>query len=235
MKPKLSTPVSIIIAGVIVASAVVFKPNVEAPKKWENNQPVAVQATSTAPQINVTAVLNDDHIKGDQIADIVLVEYSDLECPFCKTYHATLQKIFANYKGQVAWVYRHYPIDQLHSKARSEANATECAYEQKGNDGFWKYTDALFAKTPSNNKLDPQELINIAKAQKLDIAKFTACVSSGKYMSKIEAQFQSGVDAGAKGTPYTVLVTRDGTVYPVTGGAVSYETLKAMIDKLLQK
>lgn len=234
MKPKFSTPTSIIIAGVIVASAVVFKP-VDAPKKWEAPTPQAVQeGVDTASQeINVTGILDDDHIRGTQDADVVLVEYSDLECPFCKTYHATLKKIVESYNGKVAWVYRHHPIDQLHSKARNEANATECAYEQGGNAAFWKYTDELFKRTPSNNKLEPQVLLDIAKEQNLDMAKFAPCLASGKYASKVEAQFQSGVDAGARGTPYSLLVTRDGKIYPVKGGAVSYETLKAMIDKLL--
>lgn len=234
MKPKLSTPVSIIIAGVIVASAVVFKP-ADNPKKWDDApRKVSVQATSTAPQVRVTALLDDDHIKGDSNSDLVLVFYSDLECPFCKTYHATVKKIYDQYKGRVAVVYRHYPIDQLHSKARSEANATECAYEQKGDAGFWKYTDEVFKVTPSNNKLEPQKLLDIAKAQGYDMVQFANCFSSGKYASKVEAQFQSGVDAGARGTPYSLLVTRDGAVYPVSGGAVSFETLKATIGKLLK-
>lgn len=235
MKPRLSTPTSIIIAGVLVASAVFIRP-VQAPQKWNNAPAVAnqaVQATTTEQQIRMTAILDDDHILGSEKADVVLVEYSDLECPFCKTYHETLKKIYANYNGKVAWVYRHYPIDQLHSKARSEANATECAYEQGGDAAFWKYTDEVFKVTPSNNKLESQQLLDIAKKQKLDMVKFANCFSSGKYASKVEAQFQSGIDAGAKGTPYSVLVTRDGTVYPVKGGAVSYDTLKATIDKLL--
>lgn len=237
MKPRISTPTSIIIAGVIVASAVIFNPNLdEAPKKWAPIEQAQVEelATSTNSQVNVVGVLDDDHIRGDENASVVIVAYSDLECPFCKTYHAVLQKIFNNYKGKVAWVYRHYPIDQLHSKARSEANATECAYEQGGDAAFWKYTDELFKRTPSNNRLDPQVLIDIAKEQGLNVSQFANCQSSGKYASKVEAQFQSGVDAGARGTPYSVLVTKEGTVYPVKGGAVSYETLKATIDKLIK-
>lgn len=234
MKPKFSTPTSVVVAGMLIASAVFFKP-VDAPKKWDVDQnrerPVA---TTTAPQINITGVLDDDHIKGNENADVVLVVYSDLECPFCKTYHETVKKAYDAFKGRLAVVYRHYPIDQLHSKARAEANATECAYEQKGDDGFWKYVDEVFKVTPSNNKLDPQKLLDIAKKQGYNMVQFANCNASGKYASKVEAQFQSGIDAGAKGTPYSVLVTKSGSVYPVNGGAVPFETLKAAIDKLIQ-
>ena len=82
-----------------------------------------------------------------------VVEFSDLECPFCKRFHATMQQTVAAYGGQVAWVYRHFPIDQLHSKAPKEAEATECAAELGGNDKFWAYTNRLMEVTPANNGL----------------------------------------------------------------------------------
>src|SRR3989338_3732981 len=104
------------------------------------------------------AVSLDDHILGNINAKIIIVEYSDLECPFCKVFHETMHQVVEKSNGDVAWVYRHYPIAQLHPKAFCEAEATECSFEQKGNDGFWKYTDQLFKITPSNNKFDETKL-----------------------------------------------------------------------------
>jgi len=106
-----------------------------------------------------------DHIRGNPDAKVVMVEYSDTECPFCKVFHATMQQVMNDYgkDGRVAWVYRHFPIDSLHSKARKEAEAMECAYDQGGDEKFWSFTDRLYEVTTSNNGLDPNELYNIAK------------------------------------------------------------------------
>ncbi|MBE0618991.1 MAG: thioredoxin domain-containing protein, partial [Burkholderiales bacterium] len=74
-----------------------------------------------------------DHIRGDTAAPVTLVEYSDFECPFCKRFHATAKRLVDESKGQVKWVYRHFPLDELHpGKARKEAVASECAAEIGG-------------------------------------------------------------------------------------------------------
>ena len=93
----------------------------------------------------IRGVQDDDHIIGDKNAKVVIVEYSDTECPFCKVFHETLHQVVSEYDGKdVAWVFRHWPIPQLHPKAPKEAEALECAAELGGNDMFWKYTHKLF-------------------------------------------------------------------------------------------
>jgi protein-disulfide isomerase len=98
-------------------------------------QPIAAQIRPITP---------DDHIVGDPNAEIIIVEYSDLDCPFCKTFHRTMYEVVEKSEGRVAWVYRHYPLPQLHPNAFRKAEETECAWEQGGNEAFWKYTDTLF-------------------------------------------------------------------------------------------
>ena len=93
---------------------------------------------------NVPPINEKDHIIGNPNAEIIIIEYSDFECPFCKTHHATLKKIVEEYDGQVAWVFRHYPILQLHPNAFEKAVASECVSQIKGEDAFWEYTDLLF-------------------------------------------------------------------------------------------
>ncbi|MEK7118005.1 MAG: thioredoxin domain-containing protein [Patescibacteria group bacterium] len=124
-------------------------------------QPVYTE--SEAP-VTLLELRPEDHVLGNTNADVLMVEYSDPECPFCKRFHETMHQVVDHYgkNGNVAWVYRHYPIDQLHSKARKEAEAMECASEQGGNDAFWKYADKLFEVTPSNNGLDAAQLPVIA-------------------------------------------------------------------------
>lgn len=107
---------------------------------------------------NVRSVNEGDHLRGDPKATVKIVEFSDLECPFCKNFHFTMQQIMSEYPGKVSWAYRHFPLDSLHPKARKEAEASECAAELGGNDGFWSYVDKLFEITPSNNGLDPNLL-----------------------------------------------------------------------------
>ncbi len=85
-----------------------------------------------------------DHIIGSATAPIVLVEYSDFQCPYCKMIHPALKQIVSESKGQIAWVYRDFPLYQIHPEAENSANAAECIAAQLGNDAFWKFGDAIF-------------------------------------------------------------------------------------------
>lgn len=113
---------------------------------------------------NIKPISDQDHILGNPDAPVKVVEFADTECPFCKRFHPTMHQVIQEYgrSGQVAWVYRHFPIDEIHSKARKEATALECANELGGNTTFWQYTDRLYEITPSNNNLDLNELSRIA-------------------------------------------------------------------------
>ena len=135
--------------------------------------------------------------------------------------------------GKVAWVYRHFPLDQLHSKARKEAEATECAAELGGNDKFWSYLDRLMEVTPANNGLDPAELPKIASYVGLDAVKFNECLTSGKYAQKIEEHVQNAVATGGQGTPWSIVIGKNGKKYPLSG-AQPYESIKQLVQTALQ-
>lgn len=182
----------------------------------------------------------DDHIRGNPEAPVKLVEFSDFECPFCKRAHHTLQQVMAAYgeSGDVAWVYRHFPLDSLHKKARKEAQASECANELGGNDAFWAYADRLFEVTPSNDRLDLSLLPQIAEDVGLDRAKFEACLAGdergGKYADRIESDYQDAVTSGGTGTPFTVVIAPNGEVFPISG-AQPYAAFRSIIDLALSK
>ena len=179
------------------------------------------------PAIKLAEVTDQDHIRGPQDAPITIIEYSDTECPFCKSFHPTVKKLLADYPTQIRWVFRHFPIEQLHSKAPAEANAAECASEQGK---FWEFIDKIYEVTPGNDNLDSAQLPVIAKSAGVsDISKFNDCVSAGKYNSVVQADQQSGLDAGVQGTPASFI--NGEPVY----GAVPYAQLKAGVDKLLNK
>lgn len=195
---------AIIIAGIIIAGAVLLKDSSDKimPAETANND-------NNLTAIDLRPVSADEHIVGNSDAKIVIVEYSDTECPYCKVFQNTLHIVITKNNNDVAWVYRHYPIAQLHPKAFHEAEATECAWEQGGNFTFWKYIDEIFARTESNNRLDVAELPKIAKDIGLDVSSFNTCLENGKYASKIQNDIEDGNKAGAKGTPYSVIVTKN--------------------------
>ena len=230
---KLSVPIAIIISGGLIAGALYYS-NLKV-KQGE----LSVKTNSTTQQaqnqITMRPISADDHILGNPNATIMIVEYSDTECPFCKQFHGTLRQIMNAYgkDGKVAWVYRHFPIDSLHPKARKESEALECANELGGSAKFWQYTNLLYDTTTSNNSLDPAQLPKMAKAVELDVTAFNTCLSSGRYTAKVEADYQDAIKAGGQGTPNSILISKDGTK-TVVSGAQPYENLKSIIDALLQ-
>lgn len=185
-----------------------------------------------ASDLNIPPVTEDDRIKGAKDAKLTWVEYSDLECPFCQRIHTDLQKMVEEYDGQVRWVYRHFPLDTIHPKARKEAEAAECATEQGGNDAFWAYIDQVFTVTPSNNNLDPSQLPKIAASVGLNRSQFQSCLDSGKYANRVQDQLAGGEKAGVAGTPGNFLLDDKGNAW-VISGAVPFPTIKQFIDQAL--
>lgn len=166
-------------------------------------------------------VTSDDHIRGDlQKAKVVLVEYSDYECPFCGRHHPTMQQVLDEYGDDVAWVYRHFPLS-FHPQAQPAAEAAECAAEQGK---FWEFTDILYE---NQEGLGDDFYFSTAKDLKLKEKQFKDCYESGKYADVVAEDLQSGSRAGVQGTPATFV---NGIL---VSGAVPYETLKDAIDQAL--
>ncbi|MBI2047833.1 MAG: thioredoxin domain-containing protein [Parcubacteria group bacterium] len=235
-------PGAIIVAGLFIAGAILYSGGSNMSKN------AGVTSVNVSGERlgegrlsgNIRPVNAEDHILGDISAPVKIVEFSDLECPFCKRFHDSMKLVVENYgeSGQVAWVYRHFPLDSIHSKARKEAQATECANEIGGNDAFWKYVDRLFEITPSNNNLDLSLLSEIAEHIGLNRSDFIECLSGsadgGKHAAHIEEDFQDAVSSGANGTPYSIIVAPNGKTFPVSG-AQSYTALKALIELALKE
>ena len=220
---KYLIPLAIVVAGGFVALAIYFG----------GSAPRPIVTGQDQEEINLPPVTEKDHIVGSRNAALVIVEYSDTECPFCKVFHNTMKEIVQDYEGDVAWVYRHFPIAQLHARATKEAEATECAAELGGNSGFWNYINKVFDTTNSNDSLDPSELPKIATAVGLDTTAFNACLSSGRHSQFIKDSISDAVKAGARGTPYSVIIAKDGTKV-VINGAEPIAMVKAKIDALLK-
>lgn len=228
----LSVSMAVILAGVIVAGAIVITGG--SGSSGQNAAVIDSDPVATASTEKPIPLPNeDDHILGDPNAPIVIVEYSDTECPFCKRFHGTMQQVMEEYgkNGDVAWVYRHLPLDQLHPRARLQAEATECAAEQEGNDGFWAYIDEMMEITPGNNGLDPEQLPEIAETVGLDVDAFNECLESRRYADLVESQVQEAFAAGAGGTPFNVLVV--GNEMIPLAGALPYDSMVEAIEQIL--
>lgn len=227
----LSIPIAIIIAGAFIATGIYFgagNMNSGTVATMPNQQ---VPAKPSGDLEKMRPISKNDHIRGNPNAPVKIVEYSDTECPFCKRFHTTMKEVMDTYgkDGKVAWVYRHFPIDQLHSKARKEAVAFECAAEFGGNDKFWEYADRLYEVTPANNGLDLAELPKIAEYVGLDKTKFTACLTSTKYDKHIQDEVENAQATGGNGTPWSIVVGKDGKKYPLSG-AQPIAAIKQLID-----
>lgn len=222
---KFTIPLAIVAAGAMVAGAIFFggdksaSQNVRAPSQNE---------------IEVKPVSSEDHVLGSRSAKLFVVEFSDTECPFCKSFHYTMKEVLNSYGTDVAWVFRHFPIPQLHARAMKEAEATECAAELGGNPAFWNYLDQIFERTNSNDSLDPAELPRIAGDIGLDVTTFNTCLNSGRHNEKITQQMEEAVKAGARGTPYSVIMNQKGEVLGIINGAEPLANVRAKLDALLK-
>lgn len=221
-------PFSIIIAGALIGGGIYMSS--QGKKSFPNGSDVRQQTIEAIP---LKEVSNADHILGNPNAQIMIVEYSDTECPYCKIYHKTMDRIMSEYgpEGKVARVYRHFP---LHKQSIKEAVATECAAKIGGNDMFWKYLDQVYARTNSNDTLDLNELPKIAKDLSLDSKSFNDCLTNNQTQDLVIEDFNDAKLLKISGTPYSVLVTRDGQKISIEG-AQPYEVIKGMIDAALEQ
>ena len=224
----LGVPIAIVIAGLAIAVAIFFG------GRGDNRASTGTVAPKGNSAITVDPVTAADHILGNPNAKVVIVEYSDTECPFCKMFHPTLQKIMDEYgkDGKIAWVYRHYPLP-FHTKSPHEAEATECANKLGGNAKFWEYLNKVFEITPANNQLDPAELPKVAQAIGLDVTAFNECLAGGEMKSIVDKDIESGNRTGLQGTPYSILLV-SGKVVDSVNGAQPYEVVKSQVDRALK-
>lgn len=231
------TPLAILVGFGLVAGSLYFGGNQPSVQVTESNgqpeQGTEQPAQQVASLEDLAPVTSKDHIKGSPDAPIKIIEYSDFECPFCKRFHDTLNQVIAEYgdSGEVAWVYRHFPLEQLHPvKARTVALASECAAEQGGDEAFWQFADRYFDVTLTNNRTDIEAVIpQISNEIGLDTNALTACVDEERYAEKVEADFANAVATGGRGTPWSILVAPNGKKFPING-AQPYEAVVQLLE-----
>lgn len=174
----------------------------------------------TTTKSAVPAVTDADHIRGNPNAKVVMIEYSDFECPFCERHHPNMLQLEEEFGDDIAWVYRHYPLS-FHPDAFPAAVASECANEQGK---FWEYADGLFE---NQALLGDDYYPELAGELGLNVSQFETCLDSGKYDDFINGQQAAGTAAGVTGTPATFINGQ------LVSGAVPYASLQGIVEAAL--
>lgn len=226
--------ISMVLIGVIAGYGVAMSSTGGVPVKAPTAA-VAPTPTPSAPTPapaapaakDVKAVdLDRDHWRGNKNAKYALIEYSDYECPFCARLHPTAQEVIDT-NDDVMWVYRHFPLG-FHQSATPLAEASECVWEQGGNDAFWKFTDTIFEKGADASRIE-----EYANDSGVDGAKVRDCVDAGTYAQYVKDDMASGSAAGVSGTPGSVVVEMENLKNSqLVSGAQPVSAFQAALDAL---
>lgn len=224
-------PLAIIAGFTIVAVAIYFggdKTN-RIPANVVN-QATPSAAISLSPVAPISA---RDYVRGNPNASVVIIEYSDYECPFCKQYHTVLRQVIDEYgaTGRVAWVYRQLPVPQLHPNAPKISEAALCVGKLGGNSAFWNFSDALFDSRGLQDVINITRVPDMAAASGVSQSEFNRCYESGEMRPAVEASMREAFEAGIRVTPYTVIMV--GNDVDVLEGTVSYDVLKGIVNDIL--
>jgi protein-disulfide isomerase len=140
-------------------------------------------------------VSDQDHRIGPDDAPVTLVEYGDYECPHCGVAHPILQQLKRRLGDTLRFVYRHFPLSEMHPHAQHAAETAEAAAEQGE---FWEMHDILF---DNQDALDDRDLLRYAGALGLDAQRVATELAEGTYEERVRGDFLSGVRSGVNGTP----------------------------------
>ena len=198
----------------------------------EQNNRAAQPAPAPDDKVSI-AFPSGGFSQGKANAPLVMVEYTDYQCPFCQQFHNTaFAQIKANYidTGKIRFISRDFPLD-FHENARRGAYAARCAAEQGK---FWELRHTMIVNA---SQLQQDKLSGYAANVKMDVAKFQACLASDKYKAAIDKDVAEGLAAGVTGTPSFVLGRiEDGKLKGVRlVGAMPYEQFDAKIQEMLSQ
>jgi len=182
---------------------------------------------------------SDIEVKGRNIygkadAEFTLVEFSDLECPFCKRFHDTPKSLVEQAGGKINWEWQHYPLQFHNPTAAKAAHAAECVSEIAGNQAFWAFTGQWFERSAMNGQ-GIDDIGRLAREVGADSQTFDACMASGKYKQKIQDQMDRGTAMGVTGTPATVVVDNTNGQKILVKGAQPAKALLQAIGQLVEQ
>jgi protein-disulfide isomerase len=223
-KNQLAIPIAIVAGFALIAAAIFFSGPSE---RKATNQNATNQIASDIRPVDET-----DFIKGNPNAPIMVIEYSDYECPFCKSFHDTMNLIMDEFgaSGDVAWVYRQFPV--LGPSSLRAAEAAYCVGDLGGSNAFFAFSDAVFERE-ANTRTNMARLSDYAEIAGVNPSEFETCLESGKMAAKTQAAIEEGRLAGIQGTPHSIVVVGDQQA--VINGAQPYSVVRGIIQTLLNQ
>lgn len=168
-------------------------------------------------------VSEQDHIYGNPTAPLTLLEYGDYECPYCGAAHPIVKQVQNRMGEQLRFVFRHFPLSQVHPHAQRAAEAAESAGAQEK---FWEMHDTLFEHQTA---LDDHHLVEYAADLGLDIPRFELDMATRAYAERVRQDFLSGVRSGVNGTPTFFINGRR------HDGPFDFATLVAALEAALEE
>ena len=227
MENKLLIPGAIILAGVIVAGAVLYSRMSPSGKTLGGETPP--KTPSVEERGDSLKIQKDDFVLGNPAAKVVLIEYGDFQCPFCGRFSQTAERqIIETYvkTGKAAFIWRDFAF--LGEESFRAAEAARCAGEQGK---FWDYHDYLFNNQKGENEgaFADRNLKRFAKELKLDETKFNSCLDSGKFRKQVDATSNIGRSVGVSGTPATFVNGQ------LVSGAQPFAVFQKIIDEEFKK
>ena len=143
-----------------------------------------------------------DHSQGPADAPITLVEYGDYQCPYCRQAHPVVRALQERFGKKLRFVFRNFPLTEMHPEARHAAEAAESVNASAGADAFWRMNHELYVhQRDSEWALDDAHLGEYAKSAGASAEQVLADLASGAFEELVHKDFLSGVHSGVNGTP----------------------------------
>lgn len=148
----------------------------------------------------LAVVTPQDWIRGKKEANVILVEYGDFQCPACAAYFPLVAQLHQEFGDQIAFVYRHFPLSQIHAQAELAARATEAAGRQGK---FWEMHDLIFANQASwaGQSNAGEMFLQYTRELKLDLDKYESDLESAEVRERVKNDYQGGLTHGINSTP----------------------------------
>lgn len=229
-KNNFNTGFAVLLGALIIGAAILYSGKMST----ENNSAFVDPDTIFSGR----ELKSEELLAGSLKNKVVVLEYSDLECPFCKKFHTeTMNNVYTKYAGKVSFAFRHFPLT-FHKKAPKEAEATLCAREQGGQTAYKNYISRIFETTNGNDSLDLNLLPKFAEELGLDTNKWNNCMATSTYAAQVQLDLNDGLEVGVQGTPNAyVLIKQDNGEYrilTVINGARDEKYVSRVIDQALK-
>ena len=235
---SLALPVAIVIGFSIIGVAIFLSnasnsPNQAASQQATNTTPPTADELATRLHEPINTITGRDHIRGNPNAPLMFVTYTSYECPSCRNFHLTMNRLMQEYgrTGLLAWTFRHLPLESNYPNGPSVAHAAECVAALGGNEAFWTFSDTLFQDRGLIEQTPMARLPQYATTAGVSQDDFISCMEQGAYTEHITASAEDAFRSGAAGIPYTVVMA--GEEVGVINGPQSYSELRMVVESVL--